>query len=675
MTALSLARELLAQARPRPLRGIGQFAEEEIIVPDGPRKGERFRLSTQPVCRLLYAEIQSGRWARYAITAPSQSGKTLMGWVIPALWAIFELGETIIVAAPEVQQAQEKWRIDLEPAIRASRYREFLPDAGPGARGGETALIQFGNGTALRFMAGSGDDKSRAAFTARGLFMTETDGMDEAREGSREADPITQLEQRTKAHGNRAIVVMECTPSIKSGRIWREYENGSASRIVSTCPKCGVWVAPERDHLVGWKGAESERQAENESHWTCPACAGRIDERDRRGMVEASKLLHKGQEIAADGTITGPAPGSRTLGFRWSAFHNLMSAPGELGAREWVVSRMEEEKRETEERGIRQFNYATPAELPGEKSIAAREIQILDRIDRTLPRGVIPDWTTDLVLGVDVGERVLHWTLAAWTKTARGHIADYGIIDNPDGIPVERSILVGLRMMRDRALKGWPWKGGVRKADLILVDSGDNTQTVYGFAQEQASLGYCWPTKGRGLGQYAGRQRAGLKSTGSEAMRGGIGWHEAKLAKSAVRLIEFDTDIQKSWLAARTDSPMGGSGALTLFDADARTHHAFAAHLRAWRRVSVFQPGKGMVVQWQARRQSDHWADSTVLACLGAALRVCTPLAVAAKARPEAPAQDAPQAPHVPRPDKPPPKRPANPPPRQIPRPFGGSLL
>ncbi len=38
----------LSQARPRRLRSMRDFAEQEIVIPDGPFSGRRFRCARQP---------------------------------------------------------------------------------------------------------------------------------------------------------------------------------------------------------------------------------------------------------------------------------------------------------------------------------------------------------------------------------------------------------------------------------------------------------------------------------------------------------------------------------------------------------------------------------------------------------------------------------------------------
>ena len=43
-------------------RTMAQFAEEEIVIPDGPFEGRRFRWERLPYSRLWFAAIDSGEW-------------------------------------------------------------------------------------------------------------------------------------------------------------------------------------------------------------------------------------------------------------------------------------------------------------------------------------------------------------------------------------------------------------------------------------------------------------------------------------------------------------------------------------------------------------------------------------------------------------------------------------
>jgi hypothetical protein len=251
----------LRQARPRPRRSLRAFAEAEIVIPTGPFAGRRFRCARQPYTGLWFDEVDSGSWNRCVATGPTQSGKTLSCFVIPLVYHLFEIGETVICGLPHMDMAADKWREDIFPVIEATRFRELLPRQGGGSRGGRVESIQFLNGATLKFMSGGGSDKSRAGFTSRVVVVTETDGMDESGGTSREADKITQLEARTRAYGNRKRIYLECTVSTEEGRTWREYQQGTASRIMLRCPHCRDWVSPEREHLAGWKTRHAGRSS------------------------------------------------------------------------------------------------------------------------------------------------------------------------------------------------------------------------------------------------------------------------------------------------------------------------------------------------------------------------------------------------------------------------------
>jgi phage terminase large subunit GpA-like protein len=258
-------RWLTRQARPRRLRSMRQFAEQELIVPAGPYRGRRFRCDRQPYTALWFEQVDSGMWNRCVATGPTQSGKSLTCFVIPLLYHLFEQQETVICGLPDMDMAADKWREDLLPAIESSRYRDLLPASGGGSRGGRVESLQFRNGATLKFMSGGGSDKSRAGFTSRVVVITETDGLDEIGGRSRESDKLTQLEARTRAYGQRKRIYMECTVSTETGRTWQEYTHGTRSRIVLPCPGCGKWVTPEREHLAGWQGARARRRPEEQA--------------------------------------------------------------------------------------------------------------------------------------------------------------------------------------------------------------------------------------------------------------------------------------------------------------------------------------------------------------------------------------------------------------------------
>jgi len=332
------------QARAPRLRTMRQFAEQEIIIPDGPYAGNRFRAdSPLPYAGLWLDAVDSGRYNEIVSTGPTQTGKSLLCYVLPLVYSVFELREAMTICGiPHQDMANEKWLVDILPIIRNSRYRDQLPDKGPGSRQGSLATgkpIRFRGGQLLRFMTGGGGDKSRAGSTTRVLTITETDGLESVSTTSRESDKIKQLQGRTRAYGDRRLIFKECTVSIEQGHTWQRYQAGTRSKIVLPCPHCRRFVSPEREHLRGWQEAQSEEEAHEKAHFCCPACGKPWTEDQRREANAQGRLIHRGQRITPEGEIRGPHPPTRCLGFRWSAISNQLASSGDIGLDEWNAAR------------------------------------------------------------------------------------------------------------------------------------------------------------------------------------------------------------------------------------------------------------------------------------------------------------------------------------------------
>jgi phage terminase large subunit GpA-like protein len=602
-------RWFLAQSKPRRLRTMRAFAEQEIVIPDGPFAGRRFRCSRQPYTGLWFDEVDSGRWSRYVATGPTQSGKTLSCFVIPLLYHLFELGETVICGLPDMDMAADKWREDILPAIEQSRFRELLPRRGGGSRGGRVESIQFGNGATLKFMSGGGGDKSRAGFTSRVVVITETDGMDRPSGASRESDKITQLEARTRAYGGRKRIYMECTVSTEQGRTWQEYRSGTCSRIALACPHCRAWVTPERENLIGWQDADTQAAARDKGAFFCPSCGEAWSQADCVSANAEARLLHAGQSIDEDGRVRGNPPMTETLGFRWSAANNLFLTSGDLAADEWRAARAPDE--ENAEREMRQFVWCLPV-VPSKLDQTALETHELATRIIPLPRGVVPPAAARLTVGVDLGKYLLHWIAVAWSEDGGGHVVDYGRIEvASDDLGVEQALVVALRELRDMLKSGWP----VGKADgepaaphQIWIDAGYMTPVVYTFCREAGSR--IRPAIGRGAGQQHRQWYNRPTSTGSIVKHIGEGFHINWLPSERMQLVEVDADHWKTWVHQRLSTPIGSRGSMTLFQASPQEHLALAKHLTAEVKTEEFVAGKGVVVKWERLRKQNHWLDA-----------------------------------------------------------------
>lgn len=599
-----------------------QWAEEEILIPNGPFAGEPFRADLIPWTRCFLDEVDTGRWHKIAGTGCTQAGKTLVLHAIPVLYHLFEVGETVVEGVPDMYMGADKWREDLLPVIQASpALREQIPQRGRGSKGGQAQAIQFRHGATLRFMTGGGSDAGRKGFTSRVLAVTEVDELATAGGTSSEADKLTQLEGRLRAFlrlGAREY--LESTPTVEAGRIWQEIRAGTDSRILRPCPHCGAWVAPEREHLLGWQDATDEHEAKENAAWSCPNCAERWTEPEQLAANQAGVLVHRGQTVSDSGRVEGPVPRTDCFGFRFSAVDNYFVTAGVLGQELWKAARAIDQ--DNAERYLAQQVFALPWEGP-DIDLAALDPAAVSKRRGALKRGIVPEDCLGIAVGIDTGKRLLHWTAMAVCRGGRRHVIDYGEQPTPwQTMKLADALLDALEKLGAYFAAGWRTEAGaMHQPAQVWIDSGysEHTQAVYEFCRRaNAARGYkigqelFRPAKGYGEGpEMAGRYHA-PKSANREVRFLGPGYHLSWLAAARQMLVHVDADVWKSHLHDGLSTPPEEPSAITLYDSpDGREHDEWSAQVAAEEREEVFKADRGMVRRWVRKRRKNHFLDAS----------------------------------------------------------------
>lgn len=610
-----------------------RFAEEEIVLPNGPFENRRFSCDRQPYAGLWFDAIDSGKWRRFAATGPSQSGKTVCCSVIPVLYHLFELRETVIFGLPDMAMAADKWREDLLPVIERSRFRRLLPTSGAGSKGGQFESIKFQNGATLRFMSGGGDDKSRSAFTSRVLVVTEADGLDASSSTSREADKLKQLEARTRAYGERARIYLECTVSIEEGRIWREYKNGTRTRIMTPCPKCGHHVCLEREDLKGWQEAADEIEAKELAAFVCSSCSTPWTEADRLQANQGAKLVHAGQLIDSAGVVTGNPKRTETLGFRWSAVNNLFTTAGQHGGEEWAAARSKDAENAEKER--RQFAWAIPYVPPQWDLNPLDEEEIITRFhEPRMPRGQVAEECEILVAAADLRKRELHYIVLGSDLEATGLVVDYSIIEvKSDLYGVQQALTEALHQFRDLMEAGfnWPAGGNPWVPDHVWIDAGYQPDVVHDCCLEFGE--HYRPVFGQGFGQHQKRFNRPRAVNETTVLYVGQEFYLARDPARPQPHVNINSDHWKTQIQeAFSLQKINGKhppGSFTLFSASPRDHLKYAQHLTAEKPRQEHKEGVGWVTVWETIRRTNHWLDCTYIAAaassFGGARRVPLP--------------------------------------------------
>lgn len=624
-------------ARAPLVRSMREFAEAEVRIPEGQYQGRRLRLYRQPKMGLLFDAFDVGTWRRRAVTDCVQSGKTLGALVVPILYHLFECRHDVIFGAPSMEVCKKKWFDEILPVINRTRYRCFLPTIGRGSQGGWSEEIHLTNGTKLIFMGAKGGDERRSGATGRILAITEVDKADQASQTSRESDPITQMENRLSSYPKHwRIVYLECTVSIVEGRIWQEIIKGTDSRIACPCVHCGEYVTPGREHLQGWQQAETEIQAERLSYFVCPACGEAIDDDDRRRMNGSGVLLHAGQEIAADGQVTGQPPETDTLGFKASGFNNLFWTIGEIGQKEWQKLRAVNE--EAAEKELCQFYWAVPYEPP-EMDVAALDADQVRRrfADRRYTKGVVPEDTEYLTCGADVHKRLIYWLLAAWRPEARGHVVDYGAIEvASDDMALPRALAVALDELHELLMTGFTTPDGkICIPDQVWIDTRYMGQVIYPFCRRTKNR--FRPALGCGRGKQYPQGYTHPKTLGKVVRRIGDDYHVRWSEEHHVHTVNVNGDPWKSYLHNLLRSPAGEPGSMVAYhSSDPNEHMRLSKHFTAEQPEQIFIPGEGTVTKWKKISSNNHLLDCGYNACAAGhfcGVRVVRPAATATSTR------------------------------------------
>lgn len=594
--------------RRRRFRTLSRFAEDEIIIPTGPAKNTPYRLDTQPYCALAYRAIESGLFNEIVATGPSQTGKTLQFFVIPLIYHLFEVNENVIGAVPDFDIVADKWENDILPVLERTRYRRLLPATGRGAKGGRSSKIRFRNGVELRWMTAGGGDKSRTAYTARVICMTEVDGFDTKAVTSPEASKINQIEARSRAWDRQhRIIYKECTVSLKEAHTWNRYTSGTQSQLALPCPHCLEFVSPERADLHGWKEATNDIQAEK-ARFHCPACGEQWSEDERANANRNAVLVHHGQHVTKDGLLVGNAPETRTLGFRWSAVNNLLISAGSVGVDEWQAARATDE--DDAQRKMCQFVWAIPYHPVDEDDSDKITAEILAKQTSGYPRGQFPAGA-ELSLGIDVNKPVMHWTMTAMLPDGRGFIIDYGkqgIRSREVGF--QSALLEGLQKLISR-LSIYPFKAAG-------VDSRWRPEDV-AFALKSIKDRRFRPYIGCGKGQFQAPDYYHPTAISTEIVAVGNEWYE-KIHKTRRQIVvngnanfwKLQVQSRIAMVLPSDEQSSRIDGPIKLYDAvDESEHFAFCRQLMAEETTIEHDAKRGPVTVFKAIRKANHWLDST----------------------------------------------------------------
>lgn len=423
---------------------------------------------------------------------PVQCGGTTIGENAIGAWIDLDPAPIMIVFSGE-EVTKKRMREDITPLLKTSpRLAAHLTSRSHDVK---TSAIKLRSCTIHTGWAGSA--ASLASVPIRYLVLDEVDKYPVWT--GKESDAMSLGEMRTRTFKHRKKIYILSTPTLPTGPIARAIE--SCGDVRDWCPKCPGCEKPIRPdwEQVTWEGKDSSDEkemravllrlesGETKAHYTCQRCDTEIDS---EGFWAASKA---GGWVSAGCDEFGVHPTSVSVGFRLNGLTTYWT--GVQGAAvEFASARMG---------GLSKIQgfYNSILGLPfwgvdgagADPTLTITPQKIWDLTKDAGERGVVPEWATVVLSGVDTGKRDHPYVVRAFGPEFRSQLLEYGIVKNEDGL-------------RELLTRQWHAAGG-RAFEIrrMLIDSGGGrsnrnmtrTEQVYRFANLDPAR--VWAIKGRGI--------------------------------------------------------------------------------------------------------------------------------------------------------------------------------
>lgn len=327
---------------------------------------------------------------------------------------------------------------------------------------------------------------------------------------------------------------------------------------------------------------------------------------DRYGMVAVEFYLanrdamHEGAELIAENYKPVKLPDGRDAVH--SALHEAFNKIADTNMAAFRSEYQNDPEPEEEAEGL----ALTPGRVAGQLS--------------GLQRGETPD-DTFAFMGIDIGKYKSHWVKIACTRDAVVWITDYGIVETSGLSKYSTDQAIELQIVHSLMEFSESEECTENPPVLVLVDSGDFTESVYEFSRQAGAPFFA--SKGWDAGRFRLKKESDDYQNFLEAYA-----HRAMDSKQReLWLYHVNTEYWKNWGQQRflVDAFMDATrlpGSVALFEpphGDVKYHLQFARHMVSESEQFVPVDGKVNKRVWVVHdKKNNHWLDAYALACAAA---------------------------------------------------------
>jgi phage terminase large subunit GpA-like protein len=449
--------------RPPPRLSLSAWADRYFVL-SAETAAEPGRWHTLPYQKEIMDSITDPTVTQVSLIKAARIGYTLMLSAAMGFY-MHQDPTTIMIVQPTIDDAKNFSKETIGPMLRDVPVlsRMILRDVdenGKKAKKSDTLLLKSFPGGVLHLVgANSGTGFRRVS--RRIVMFDEVDAY--PHEAGDEGDPIHLGMKRAEGFHNRKILAGSTPLIAGASRIEELFLAGDQRRYHVPCPHCGYKDflvfkrKSDRGHVMRWPDGRPEL-----AYFECRGKGCRIEHQDKRWMVE------RGEWIPDNPT----APAGRRSYHLWSALSYSPNATLGQIAMEFVEA----------ERGgpekLKTFVNTTLGETWQEKG-EAPEWERLYRRREKYKAGTVPDGAIVLTAGVDVQKDRFVFEVVGWAPNKESWSVDAGTLW---GDTSREETWAQLDALLLRGFAGGD--GAVHTIAMLAIDSGYNTQMVYGWARK-----------------------------------------------------------------------------------------------------------------------------------------------------------------------------------------------
>lgn len=236
---------LVKVLKPKKFMTISEWAEQNMVLPQGSNEPGRFRVSNMPFQKEILDAIADSGVTDVTIMSSAQVGKTTIILCGMGYYIEYEPSTQMMVLPTLVlSKIFSKTRLStMLDDVKVLREKTGFSKS----RDGDNTLLYKKYPGGYMVLAGANSPSSLSSMPIRVVWMDEVDRFSDS--AGDEGNPITLAEKRSTSFWNAKHIKTSTPTRAGFSRIETEYKKGTMEEWMVKCPCCGTWQPYEFDRI------------------------------------------------------------------------------------------------------------------------------------------------------------------------------------------------------------------------------------------------------------------------------------------------------------------------------------------------------------------------------------------------------------------------------------------